>query len=63
MSNENRQATRDKEGRYSKMKPCPRCGKRRTLEPAYSKSEGGQVKDTSAWVGHFICSPCIKQES
>lgn len=59
---EQRQVTR-KNGRYAKMPPCPRCGKRRALEPAYTKPEGGQVRPDSPWKGLFICLACIKKES
>jgi hypothetical protein len=60
--NEQRQTTRGRDGRYKNMDPCPRCGKRKTLEPAYKKCEGGQVNDNSKWAGDFICPACIKAE-
>lgn len=59
---EQRQTVRDR-GRYAKMTPCPRCGKRRALEPAYTVRDGGTVRDDSPWGGSFICRACIKQES
>ena len=63
MTNEQRQATRGRDGRYVNMPTCPRCGKRKTLEPAYPKSAGGQVAEDSVWCGLFICAQCIKKES
>jgi hypothetical protein len=59
---EQRQQARDG-GRYQKMVPCPRCGKRRALEPGYTVQEGGLLPSTSKWAGHFICQPCIKAEA
>lgn len=51
-----------KGGQYAKMDPCPRCGKRRAVGPAYRKDEGGDVRNDSAWAGLFICDPCLKEE-
>jgi hypothetical protein len=50
-------------GRYAPMATCPRCGKRRALEPAYTKSEGGTVRDGSPWAGQILCPLCIRQEA
>ena len=60
---EQRQTTRGRDGRYKDRPACPRCGRRRSLEPAYSRSEGGPVRDDSEWGGLFLCPACIKQEA
>lgn len=60
--NEQREVARDrKTGRYKNMPECPRCGKRRALEPIYFGE--GTVPAGSPWEGLFICNPCIKQEN
>lgn len=53
--NQQRQATRGKDGKYAKLPPCPRCGKCKTVEPCYI--------DGSKWEGEFICAACIEAES
>ncbi len=63
MSNEQRQATRNRQGRYANLPECPRCHKRRTVEPAYPVSERGPIREDSPWVGLFLCKSCIKAES
>lgn len=60
---EQRQATRDRYGRYKNMAACPRCGERHVLEPAYPKEAGGPVRDDSKWAWGFLCSHCIRIES
>lgn len=49
-------------GKYSKMDPCPRCGRHAALGPAYSHSESGPVRDDSPWRGQFICARCLTEE-
>jgi transcription elongation factor Elf1 len=53
--NQQRQAARGKDGKYKPLTPCPRCGKRKTVEPCYVPG--------SKWEGLFICATCVKQES
>ncbi len=62
-TSEQRQASRGPDGRYSNMTACPRCGKRKLLEPAYTTDEGGVVSPRSKWAGGFICESCIRRES
>ncbi len=52
-----------KHGRYTNMAPCPCCGKRKALEPAYTTKDGGTVNPVSQWAGQFICMGCIQRES
>lgn len=61
-SQEQRQRAR-KQGRYVKLPTCPCCGERRAVEPAYSKADGGTLRDDSQWAGQYICNPCITKES
>ena len=50
------------EGRFSKMKPCPGCGKSRALEPGYTVSEGGLLPDDSPQAGDVVCRPCVQKQ-
>lgn len=38
-------------GRYAQMDECPRCHKRKALEPAYTVDDGGTVSNKSKWKG------------
>lgn len=60
--NQQRQADRGRDGRYRNMPPCPRCGKRKCLEPFYEPLEG-EPGHGSKWGGLFICAKCIKEET
>jgi transcription elongation factor Elf1 len=51
--NQQRQATRNG-GKYAPLPPCPRCGKRKCVEPCYVEG--------SKWEGLFVCAPCVKAE-
>jgi transcription elongation factor Elf1 len=53
--NQQRQASRGKDGKYKTLPSCPRCGKRRCVEHCYN--------DKSKWNGLFICAHCVRQES
>lgn len=52
--NQQRQATRGKDGKYKPLPPCPRCGKRRCVEPVYVTG--------SKWDGLFVCAACVRAE-
>jgi len=58
LSQEQRSQTR-KAGRFVSMDACPCCGKRRALEPAYSVSDGGRVRDDFEFAGTHVCLKCI----
>lgn len=61
-SQEQRGRTR-KGGQFSQMDPCPCCGKRRALEPAYTVADGGRVRDDFTFAGSYVCLKCINDNA
>jgi hypothetical protein len=48
-----------KAGKFTAMDVCPCCNKPRALEPAYTVSDGGRVRDDFKFAGSYVCLKCI----